>query len=127
MDAVDQLNQDVRDGRIDVDRLIDVIVSLQRQLEAAKQRIAELEMKIGGGGGAGSTAKVAEPFSMRAEEKRQRARTNKLKLSRRGRRGRLNSADKIKLAERTEACYPDGVPPEECHLSHTRPVWRLRD
>ena len=35
MDAIEQLKQDVREGRIDVDRLIDVIVTLQRQLEAA--------------------------------------------------------------------------------------------
>jgi transposase len=129
MDAIGQLKQDVREGRIDVDRLIDVIVSLQRQLEAAKQRIEELEKKLGGGsGGAAATAKVDQPFSMRAEEKRQQARKrNKLKLSRRGRRGRLNSADKIKLAERTEACFPEGVSQEDCHLSHTRPVWRLLD
>lgn len=127
MDAIDQLKRDVREGRIDVDRLIDVIVSLQRQLEAAKQRIEELEKKSGDGG-ASATAKLDQPFSMRAEEKRQQARkNNKLKLSRRGRRGRLNSADKIKLAERTERCFPEGVPEEDCHLSHTRPVWRLID
>jgi hypothetical protein len=48
MDAAEQLKQDVRDGRIDIDRLIDVIVTLQRQLEAAKQRIEELERKTGG-------------------------------------------------------------------------------
>src|ERR1700683_632535 len=98
MDAVDQLRQDVREGRVDVDRLIDVIVSLQRQLEAARQRIEELEKKLGGPG-TPSPAKVDQPFSMRAEEKRQRDRNkNKLKLSRRGRRGRLTSADKLKLA-----------------------------
>jgi hypothetical protein len=38
MDAIEQLKEDVRLGRVDVDRLIDVIVSLQRQLEAARQR-----------------------------------------------------------------------------------------
>lgn len=43
MDAIDQLKEDVRQGRVDVDRLIDVIVSQQRQLEAARQRIEELE------------------------------------------------------------------------------------
>jgi transposase len=129
MDAMDQLKQDVREGRIDVDRLLDIIVSQHRQLEAAKQRIEELEKKLGGGGAsAAATAKVEQPFSMRAEEKRQQARRNdKLKLSRRGRRGRLNGADKIKLAERTEPCYPEGVPVADCHVSHTRPVWRLRD
>ena len=127
MDAIEQLKQDVREGRIDVDRLIDVLVSLQRQLEAAKQRLEELEKKSGSGGVA-ATAKVGQPFSMRAEEKRQQARKhNKLERSRRRRRGRLNSADKIKLAERTEACLPEGVPEQDCHLSHTRPVWRLLD
>src|ERR1019366_5343314 len=52
MDAIEQLKQDVREGRIGVDRLIDVIVSQQRQLEsasqelkAARQRIEELEKK----------------------------------------------------------------------------------
>jgi uncharacterized protein YigA (DUF484 family) len=63
-----------------VDRLIDVIVSLQRQLEAARQRIEELEKKLGGPG-APTPAKVDQPFSVRAEEKRQRDRNkNKLKL-----------------------------------------------
>lgn len=125
MDAINQLKEDVRQGRVDVDRLIDVIVSLQRQLEAARQRIEELEKKPGGPG-APTPAKVDQPFSMRAEEKRQRDRNkNKLKLSRRGRRGRLTSADKLKLAERTVPCYPEGVPVKDCWLSHARPVWRL--
>jgi transposase len=127
MDAIEQLKQDVRDGRIDVDRLIDVIVTLQRQLEAAKQRIEELEKKLGGPPSS-ATAKVDESFSMRAEEKRQQARmpkNKKLKLSRKSRRGRLTTADKLKLAERTEKVFPDGVPKQDCHLSHTRPVWRL--
>ena len=125
MDANEQLKQDVREGRIDVDRLIDVIATLQRQLESAKQRIEELEKKAGGT----ATAKVDEPFSMRAEEKRQQARhpKKKTKLSRKARRGRLTSADKLKLAERTEKAFPDGVPPADCQLSHTRPVWRLEN
>ena len=130
MDAGEQLKQDVREGRINVDRLIDVIVAQQRQLEAAlrelksaKERIEELQKKAGGSG----TAKVDQPFSMRAEEKRQQARRNdkKPKRSKKARRGRLSSADKLKLAERTEKILPDGVPPQDCQLSHTRPVWRL--
>ena len=127
MDAIEQLKQDVRDGRIDVDRLINVIVTLQRQLEAAKQRIEELEKKLGGPPSS-PTAKVDESFSMRAEEERQQARhpkNKKSKLSRKSRRGRLTTADKLKLAERTEKVFPEGVPEQDCHLSHTRPVWRL--
>ena len=131
MDAIEQLKQDVRAGRIGVDRLIDVIVTQQRQLESAlrelksaQQQIAELKQKAGGT----ATAKVDEPFSMRAEEKRQQARgKTKKKLSKKGRRGRLSSADKLKLAERTEKVFPDGVPAQDCQLSHTRPVWRLEN
>jgi transposase len=134
MDAIEQLQQDLRDGKIDLDRLIDVIVTLQRQLEttqrqleAAKQRIEELEKKQGGPS-APTGAKVDEPFSLRSEEKRQQARNpknHKLKLSRKGRRGRLTKVDKLELAERTEKCFPEGVPEPDCRLSHTRPVWRL--
>ena len=125
MDAIDQLKQDVREGRIDVDRLIDVIVTLQRQLEAAKQRIEELEKKAGGS----TAAKLSEPFSVRAEEKRQekRRQRKKPKLSKKGRRGRFSSSAKVKLAERTEKCFPEGIPQQDCQHSHTRPVWRLEN
>jgi transposase len=130
MDAIEQLKQDVRQGRIGVDRLIDVIVAQRRQLDSAlqelksaRQRIEEFERKAG----VPATTKVDEPFSMRAEEKRQQARHKhkKGKLSKKGRRGRLTTANKLKLAERTEKCFPDGVPEQACHLSHSRPVWRL--
>jgi transposase len=132
MDAIEQLRQDVREGRISVDGLLGVIVTQQRQLEAmqrelksAQQCIAELEKNAGGT----ATAKVEEPFSLRAEEKRQQTRhpKKKAKRVRKGRRGRLTTADKVKLAERTEQCFPEGVPQPECQLSHTRPVWRLEN
>jgi transposase len=152
MDAIEALKQDVQAGRIDVERLVDVFAAMDRQLEAtqqqleatqqqleatqqqleatqqqlgaAKQRIEELEKKSGGA----PTAKVTEPFSMRAEEQRQEARGQKNRKPKpKGRRGRLRTSDKIARAERTEAVYPEGVPPEQCHLSHTRPVWRLEN
>jgi transposase len=125
MDAMEQLKLDVREGRIGVERLFDLIASLQRQLQAALQRLEELEKKAGGS----DTAKVAEPYSVRAEEKRQQARhnTHKSKLSRPSRRGRFTSADKLKLAQRTEKCFPADVPQQDCQLSHTRPVWRLEN
>src|SRR5208282_3620221 len=125
MDVIEQLKQDVREGRIGVDRLIDVIEMLQRQLQAALRRIEELEKNAGGS----ATTKVDESFSMRAEEKRQQTRrkNKKPKLSKKGRRGRLTTADKLKLAERTEKIFPQDVPQQDCHLSHTRPVWRLEN
>ena len=125
MESIDQLKEDARAGRISSDRLVDLIVTLSRQLQAANQRIEELEKQLGGAG----TAKVAEPFSMRAEEQRQEARGRKKKRSRQDkkRRGRLKSADKVKQAERTESVFPEGVERHDCQLSHVRPVWRLEN
>ena len=132
MDAIDEINKDVSEGRIDAGRLVDAVGTLQRELQAAKkelekakQSIEELEKQLG----VAKSAKVAEPFSMRAEEKRQEARgaKKKVKLTRKGRRGRFNSIDKIRLAQRTERLFPEGVPEGDCKLSHTRPMWRLED
>jgi hypothetical protein len=130
MDPIEQLKNDVLSGQIDPNRLVDLIVTVQRELQAAQQRIteleqrnAELEQKLAATSG---TAKLDEPFSMRAEEKRQQARGKKRRKRKdKGRRGRVRTADKIAQAERTEDVYPDGVDPGDCWHSHTRPVWRL--
>ena len=130
MDPIEQLKADVLSGRIDANRLVDLIATVQRELQAAQQRIAELErrnaeleQKLAAASG---TAKLEEPFSMRAEEKRQEARGKKRRRRKaNGRRGRVRTADKIAQAERTEDVYPDGVERSDCWHSHTRPVWRL--
>ena len=121
---VEQFREDVRQGRIAGDRLVDLIVALQRQLDEAKRRIEELERKLSGS----AAAKLDEPFSMRAEEQRQMRRSGaKPKRSQKKRRGRTRSADKLSQAERTERVFPRDVPQEACWLSHTRPVWRLEN
>jgi transposase len=134
MDAIEQLKQDVRDGRIDLDRLVDLVATGQRQLQAAKQRVEEqqkqiealqkqieaLQKQIGGG------AKVEQPYSLRAEEKRQEARQKKKKGKPKPvRRGRLTTAAKLALAIRDEDVFPEGVAKQDCRPSHVRPVWRL--
>ena len=120
----EQLKQDVRDGRISPERLVELIVTLQRQLAQANQRIEELEKQITGG----PTAKLDQPYSMKAEEKRQAARGKKQKKKRKStRRGRLSTADKLALAQREEDVFPEGLDPQQCKLSHSRPVWRLED
>ena len=45
---VEQFKDDVREGRIGVDRLVDLVMTLQRQLQAANRRIEEWEKKFGG-------------------------------------------------------------------------------
>lgn len=122
MDDVERLKQDVREGRIDADRLIDLIVVLQRSLQEARRRIEELEKPSGGA----ATVQVSEPFSLRAEARRQAARGKQPPGRNRPlRRGRVTTADKLALAARTEKAFPVGVDPSDCQLSHTRPVWRL--
>jgi transposase len=132
MDVIEQLQEDLRTGRIDANRLIDLIGTLQRELQAAKQRNSELEQRIAELEkllpGTSGPAKVDQPFSMRAEEKRQEARSKKRRKPKpKGRRGRVRTADKVAQAKRTEDVYPDGVPLSDCWLSHTRPVWRLEN
>jgi transposase len=133
MDAIviETLRQDVQQGRISADRLVDLIASQQRtlqevlqQLREANERIAELEKKSGG---LPPTTKLDEAFSIRAEEQRQAASGKKPKSKRKGRRGRFRTKDKLAQAERTEAVYPEGLAPAQCYLSHVRPVWRLEN
>jgi BMFP domain-containing protein YqiC len=137
MDGIETLKLDVQEGRISAERLVDLVVTQQRefqavqqqletarqQLQAANKRIEELERKLGGSG----TAKIEEPFSMRAEEKRQEARGKKKAKKKKGRKGRFKTKHKIAQAERREPVYPEGVPPSDCYLSHVRPVWRLEN
>jgi transposase len=129
MDTIATLKRDVKEGRISVERLVDLVADLCRKLEAANQcieelnqRIEDLEKQCGGT----PTAKLDEPFSTRAEEKRQEARGKKRRQRKlKGRRGRISTNDKVAQAERTEPVFPAGVPPDACRLSHVRPVWRL--
>ncbi|MBM3273234.1 hypothetical protein FJY94_08365 [Candidatus Kaiserbacteria bacterium] len=105
--SLDNLREEIRQGRLDAEHLLSVIGSLNRRLLAALQRIEELEREKGGSG------KVEQPFSVREEEKRQEARGRTRKRKRPGkgvRCGRLRTADKIALAQRTEQVFPDGLP-----------------
>jgi hypothetical protein len=121
---VEQFKEDVRSGRIPVDRLIELVVTLQRKLQAAKRRIEQLEKQQG----VAPTVKISEPFSLRAEEQRQEARSKKKrKRRRRSRGGRISTAEKMAQAVRTEKVFPAGVPKADCWLSHTRVAWRLEN
>lgn len=130
MDAINKLRDDVREGRVAAETVVDLLARLQQQfqasqqqLQAAHQRIEELEKKLGDGTG---TPKLDQAFSMKAEEKRQEARGRKKPRKKpKGRRGRLTTAEKVARAERTEKVYPDGIDPNACQLSHTRAVWRF--
>lgn len=133
---IEQLRDDVQQGRIDLNRLVDLIGMLQRQVldlkekleqankevQAAQQRLAELEAQS-------PTEKCDQSYSLDGEEKRKRE-ANKppsKRKKKRPRRGRRSNAEKIKLSERIEQVYPKDCAPEDCWLSHTRTLWRLEN
>jgi hypothetical protein len=123
MDAAGKLKQDVREGRVDVDRLVELLASALQQLEQAKKRIEDLERRLGGP----PTVKTDEAYSMRAEEQRQQARGKKRRKRNKGRRGRLTNDQKIAQAERTEKVFPLAASESDCKYSHTRPLWRFEN
>jgi hypothetical protein len=129
---VKQLEQDVREGRVKLDRLVELLATQQRKLAEAQERIRtleatveELQQKLGGS----AATKFTEPFSLKAEEQRQAARGRKAKKKKNKprRRGRLSTAEKLALAKHQEPVYPEGVDRQQGKFSHSRPVWRLLD
>lgn len=121
---VQQLKADAAAGKLSCDHLIMVIEAQQKQLTSQEKRIAELEEQIQG---KNPTPRLAESYSEKAEQKR-KDKGKRKKRKRKGlRRGRLRTADKVKLAERTEQAFPEGVDPTDCKLSHTRVMWRLEN
>jgi len=123
MDA-EQLREDVRAGRVGAERLVDLIVALQRELQAAQQQIAEFKRQLG----QSPTPRVDQPYSLREEERRQKDKGKKPRRRKRpARKGRITTAQKVAQAERSERVFPQDVPEQDCRYSHTRPVWRLEN
>src|SRR5215207_6118814 len=133
MDAVGNNQPDARELPSNLAQWVDTLSHAYAELQSSQQRIQELEQEIAElqqenaklkqqPHPSGTPAKIAEPFSLRAEEKRQEARGQKKKpkQSKKGRRGRLANEDKIRRAERTEDVFPEGVAHDRCRLSHVR-------
>lgn len=117
---VQQLKDDAAAGKLSVEKLIDVIAAQQAHMAAQQQRIAELEALVKS---KHPTERLDQPYSEQAEQKRKgSAKKRKRKPLRRG---RISTAEKIQLAERTERLYPEGVSVDQCKFSHARVIWRL--
>jgi transposase len=119
-------------NRKHAERSAELIITQQRELSEARQQIRTLEEALDEARkklGASPTTKLDEPFSMKAEDKRQKARGRKTKKNKNKprRKGRVFTADKLAMAEHEENVFPDGVDPHQCERSHSRPVWRLID
>ena len=119
---VDQLRQDVAEGTVELDRLVELIASQQKRIEQLQEEIEKLKEQIK----KNPTERLEEPYSEKAEEKR-RVKGKRKKRKTPKRRGRLTTAEKLAEAARTEKVYPDDCDPQDCKLSHTRVAWRLED
>jgi transposase len=128
---VEQLRQDVAEGTVGLDRLVELIASQQKliqQLQGQNEQLQEQIEKLKEQVGKNPTERLEESYSEKAEDKRQAAAEGKPKKRNKPKRsGRLSTAQKIARASRTEQVYPGGFDPENCRLSHTRVAWRLED
>ena len=88
----------------------------------------ELKAKLAG---KNPTERLEESYSEKAENSRKEKAgakppaRKKAKITRR--RGRITTAEKAKLAHRTEQLFPESVDRDLCSFSHTRVAWRLED
>src|SRR5210317_1357775 len=95
---VDQLRQDVAEGTVELDRLVELIASQQKRIEQLLEEIEKLKEQIK----KNPTERLEEAYSERAEEKRQaKAKGKRKKRKIPKRRGRLSTAEKIAKANRT--------------------------
>lgn len=103
-----------------------LIQSQQQQIQELKDLVEKLQ-------GKNPTSRLNESYSLSAEAKRkqrqQRDADKKRKKKKRKakKNARMKTADKVKLAERTETVYPAARQPEDCHFSHDRAAWRIEN
>ena len=128
---VEQLRQDVAEGTVQLDRLVELIASQQKLIQQLQEEIEKLNEdneKLKEQCKKNPTERLEESYSEKAEEKRQakaKGKPKKRKIPKR--RGRLSTSEKIARAARTEKVYPDDCDPQDCTFSHTRVAWRLED
>lgn len=113
---VEQFKQDAAAGKISVDQLVEIVVAQQELIRKLQDQVASRN----------PTPRLGQQYSQKAEEKR-KAQGKRAKRKKGHRRGRLSTADKVKLAQRVEQVFPEAVSPADCTLSHTRVVWRLEN
>jgi Transposase IS66 family. len=135
---VKELRRDVREGRVSVDQLLDLIEQLQntgqglrREVQCLQEKLAAYESETRSGTAGPSdaetqstTAASTESYSLDAEARRRRRRRRR---RRKKSSGRTPTELKFAEAERIDEIYPDNVRHADCHVVRERAVWRLED
>ncbi len=109
------------------------INSQQTRINSQQTQIEGLKSLIEKTAGKHPTPRLDESYSLSADAKRkarQQANAEKKKKkakSKSKKNARMTTADKVKLAVRTESVYPADRSHAECKFSHDRVAWRLEN
>jgi hypothetical protein len=125
-----QLRSDAENGRLSVERLLDIIERQQQtiqRLHAERQRLtarlAQYEPAAAGAAEKPADAAASNPtYSMDAENKRRRRRKRRKKSP-----GRQPTEVKFAEADHYQDIYPESVAKSACELVRERAVWRIED
>ena len=117
---------------LDHAELVALVLELRAEVAALREENARLKQRIVELEGKSPTRRLDEPYSLRAEEKREAeqcasGRGKKRKRQKSTRRGRLPSEGKIDEADRIEIVVPEGFDVTQCRPVRERPVWRIED
>ncbi len=102
-------------------------------IRTQQKQIEELKTLIEKNAGKNPAPRLDESYSLSAEAKRKErqkrnAEKKKKKAKRKGNKNaRMTTAEKVKLAVRTETAFPADRSPADCKLSHHRVAWRLEN
>tara|TARA_B110001454_G_scaffold217180_1_gene241923 strand:- start:681 stop:1646 length:966 start_codon:yes stop_codon:yes gene_type:complete len=116
--TVGELRQSVADLKQTVRAQQQTIDELQVEKERLKQQLRERD-------GQHPTQRLADEYSLEAEDKRAGGQRRKKQKS--PRRGRRTTEEKLALADRDEDVFPEDVPPDVCTLHLSRVVWRIEN
>jgi regulator of replication initiation timing len=116
--TVGELRQSVSDLKQTVRAQQQTIDELQVEKDRLKQQLRERD-------GQHPTQRLADEYSLKAEDKRAGGQRRKKQKS--PRRGRRTTEEKLALADRHEDVFPEDVPPDVCTLHLSRVVWRIEN
>ena len=116
--TVGELRQSVADLKQTVRAQQQTIDELQVEKDRLKQQLRERD-------GQHPTQRLADEYSLEAEDKRAGGQRRKKQKS--PRRGRRTTEEKLALADRDEDVFPEDVPPDVCTLHLSRVVWRIEN
>ena len=107
------------------EELVEIILQQGRRIEELMKRLEEVEKRLQE---RNPTERLAQAYSLKAEEQRQAKAAGRSGRRQQNspRRGRISKAEKLAKATQQENVLPPGRTVEECRWRYSRVVWRIR-